>query len=374
MVIKLRRSISVALAVILMLAAVCISLPIKSYAAYSISDYLGKWEGEYTGHEGKINVMRHFILILNDYSANSDGTYEVKGTLSFSASHDSAQAAISSEKGSYYIKGTADPATGKISSMCGYEWIDHPSDFSYITFNGEFKNAKRIEGRTDNDIFYCDKISSISSSTSVIMTLKGLTSTTDLLKATATFKKGSTNICTIVACDPSSWGGEQYGNADLVQGSKVIRTSKTGAFVDVVPGQELSAGTAVKVVFKDASGNAKKTVTIKLNIKNTTKALTKPSKTAITDCLVTYGKKSTVRVYWKKKNCDGYQVQIASNKKFTKKSIRGTSSVTGQKNNYVKIAQVPNNKTLYFRVRCFNMSGSKYKYSDWSAVKGIASH
>jgi hypothetical protein len=374
MVKRLRRSISIALAVMLMLAAVCISLPIKSYAAYSINNYLAKWEGEYTGSDGGTNVMRHFILILNDYSANSDGTYEVKGTLSFSASHDSAQAAISSEKGSYYIKGTANPSTGEIKSMSGYDWIDYPGSFSFITFNGSFKNANRIEGKTDNDIFYCDKISSISSSTSVLMTLKGMTTTTDLLKATATFKKGSTNICTIVACDPSSWGGEQYGNADLVQGSKVIRTSKTGAFVDVVPGQEMSAGTAVKVVFKDASGNTKKTVTTKLNITNPTTTLKAPAKTAITDCVVTYGKKSTFRVYWKKKNCDGYQVQIATSKKFTKKSIKGTSSVTGQNNNYVRIDKVPNNKIIYFRVRCFNTSGGKYKYSSWSAVKGAASH
>ena len=45
MVKRLRRSISIALAVMLMLAAVCISFPIKSYAAYSINNYLAKWEG-----------------------------------------------------------------------------------------------------------------------------------------------------------------------------------------------------------------------------------------------------------------------------------------------------------------------------------------
>ncbi len=374
MVKRLRISISFALAFMLMLAAVCISFPIKSYAAYSISDYLGKWEGEYTGHEGSVNVMRHFILVLDDYSKNSDGTYNVKGTFSFSASHDTAQAAISSEKGSYYISGTASPATGEIKSMIGYEWIEKPSGFSYITFNGEFKNAKNIEGKTDNGIFYCNKIASITSSTSVIMTLKGMTNTTNLLTTKTTFKKGSTNICTIVACDPKSWGGEQYGNADLVQGGKVIRSSSTGSFVDVVPGQEMSVGKAVKVVFKDAAGKTKKTVTTKLNITKQTKTLTKPAKTTITDCVVTYGKNSTVRVYWKKKNCSGYQVQIATNKKFTKKSIKGTSSVTGQKNNYVRIDQVPNKTTVYFRIRCFNKSGSKYKYSDWSVVRGIAVH
>ena len=76
--------------------------------------------------------------------------------------------------------------------------------------------------------------------------------------------------------------------------------------------------------------------------------------------------KKTITIKYKNIKARGYQIQIASNKKFKK----------GKKNKYttettVKIKKLKKGKTYYIRVRAYNMNGTKKLYGQWSVVKKI---
>ena len=99
-----------------------------------------------------------------------------------------------------------------------------------------------------------------------------------------------------------------------------------------------------------------------------TAKVTAPKKVTISKVSNTSSKK--LKVVWKKvKSVSGYQVQIATNKKFTsgkktytiKKAATTSKTITGLKKK----------KTYYVRVRAYNTSGSKKVYGKYSAVKKI---
>lgn len=76
--------------------------------------------------------------------------------------------------------------------------------------------------------------------------------------------------------------------------------------------------------------------------------------------------KKTITIKYKNIKARGYQIQIASNKKFKK----------GKKNKYttkttVKIKKLKKGKTYYIRVRAYNMNGTKKLYGKWSKAKKI---
>lgn len=85
------------------------------------------------------------------------------------------------------------------------------------------------------------------------------------------------------------------------------------------------------------------------------------------------GKKAKI-TWTKKSDVDGYQVQVALNKKFTKgrksKDLAVTKNYysTNNPKNYT-FTKLKKGKTYYARVRTYkSVNGTKY-YSDWSAVK-----
>lgn len=93
---------------------------------------------------------------------------------------------------------------------------------------------------------------------------------------------------------------------------------------------------------------------------------TTPAKTKVQK--ISTGKKS-ITVKWKKiSNISAYQVQIATNKKFTKN--KKTFKVS-KKSTKVKIKNLKAKKKYYVRVRSYKTVNGKRNYSKWSAINTV---
>ena len=104
------------------------------------------------------------------------------------------------------------------------------------------------------------------------------------------------------------------------------------------------------------SGTIKKTFTIK------------PAKTTITG---TSRKSDSVTLTWKKqkKEASGYQIQYATDRKFTKNAKTVTSK--GIKKSSKKISGLSKKTTYYFRVRTYKTVNGKKYYSGWSKIETV---
>ena len=99
----------------------------------------------------------------------------------------------------------------------------------------------------------------------------------------------------------------------------------------------------------------------------TTVKVTSP-KTNITSLKNPSGKKMQIK--WKKKSSvTGYQIQYATDKKFTKN--KKTVTVSGKNTTSRKITGLKKKKTYYVRIRTYKKISGKRYYSDWSSVKKI---
>ena len=97
------------------------------------------------------------------------------------------------------------------------------------------------------------------------------------------------------------------------------------------------------------------------------KTTTATDKTKITK---TKGAKKKLTVNWKKiSKATGYQVQVATDKKFTKNK----KSVTISKNKTISttIKKLKGKKKYYIRVRTYRKVAGKKVYSSWSSVKNV---
>ncbi len=99
-----------------------------------------------------------------------------------------------------------------------------------------------------------------------------------------------------------------------------------------------------------------------------------PKKTAVKSTTTAY--KTAITVKWNKistrmtaKRINGYQVQIARNKAFTKG--KKSSTVTGYKKTYLKFKGLKRKTSYYVRVRTYMKVGNSAYYSKWSKVKKI---
>lgn len=78
--------------------------------------------------------------------------------------------------------------------------------------------------------------------------------------------------------------------------------------------------------------------------------------------------KKAVKLSWKKvKGANGYQIQYALNKKFTKKK---KSKLIKINKNGITIKKLKK-KTYYFRIRAYKLDGKKRLYGKWSKVKRV---
>lgn len=75
-----------------------------------------------------------------------------------------------------------------------------------------------------------------------------------------------------------------------------------------------------------------------------------------------------LKVSWSWDITDGYQIQYAMNRKFTKKKKTVTLNALLSKKTFKHLKK---NKTYYVRVRAFRESGNVKKYGKWSTVKKI---
>ena len=97
------------------------------------------------------------------------------------------------------------------------------------------------------------------------------------------------------------------------------------------------------------------------------KTTTATDKTKITK---TKGAKKKLTVNWKKiSKATGYQIQVATDKKFTKNK----KSVTISKNKTISttIKKLKGKKKYYIRVRTYRKVAGKKVYSSWSSVKNV---
>lgn len=96
-----------------------------------------------------------------------------------------------------------------------------------------------------------------------------------------------------------------------------------------------------------------------------TKDVTKPQKITSLDVKNIKGKKA--KLSWKRiKGVYGYQVKYALNKKFTKGKKTKLSN-----GNSTTIKKLKMEKTYYFRVRAYKLSGKRKVYGAWSRVKKV---
>ena len=237
-------------------------------ATGNISEWLGTWEGEYDGLVGSTVVKRHFFMTFDSYTDNGDGTYQVDGIFTFKESEDADQAAISSESGSYYRTGTVNISERTITNLNGNGWIEQPSGFSYCQFTSGTLNdsGTRIEGTTENGTYWCDKVSGLTSQTSVSLYGRNSSSAVDILNTSYSIAANSDETCTIIASSPESWNGSSSGSVNLMQNGEVKMASKTGAFLDIVPGQIFDVGVPIVAAFLDSDDNVVKQVTTMLSI------------------------------------------------------------------------------------------------------------
>ncbi|MBQ4529574.1 MAG: fibronectin type III domain-containing protein [Lachnospiraceae bacterium] len=100
----------------------------------------------------------------------------------------------------------------------------------------------------------------------------------------------------------------------------------------------------------------------------TTPKVTTPKKSTISKVTNVKGKK--LKVVWKKdKTVTGYQIQIATNKKFTKG--KKTYTIKKASTTSKTITGLKKKKTYYVKVRAYKASGSKKVYGKYSAIKKV---
>ncbi|WP_026494545.1 fibronectin type III domain-containing protein [Butyrivibrio sp. WCD3002] len=73
-------------------------------------------------------------------------------------------------------------------------------------------------------------------------------------------------------------------------------------------------------------------------------------------------------IFWKKtsKNCKGYEIQVATDKKF-KNNVKSVM-VSGKNKKSGKVTGLNKNTTYYSRVRAYNKSAKGYRYGKWSKI------
>jgi hypothetical protein len=150
------------------------------------------------------------------------------------------------------------------------------------------------------------------------------------------------------------------GNAKL---PTVTIKTKSGVALDtkyytIAYSNNVKIGTGKAVITFSGDYTGVVTLTFKINPKGTYLTAAKPLKKGF-------------KAVWKKraKNITGYQIQYATNKKFTKG--KKTVTVKGAANTYKKITKLTANKKYYVRVRTYKtVSGKKY-YSKWSKSRAV---
>ena len=158
-----------------------------------------------------------------------------------------------------------------------------------------------------------------------------------------------------------TWTGKVQTQSPVVElGGKTL---KSGTDYTVTYNNNKNVGLAALTITGQGDYAGTITKTFKINPKGT--SLKKPKK----------GKKA-ITVKWKKQSkkmsksrVTGYQIQLATNKKFTKN--KKTVTVKGYKKVSKKVTKLKAKKTYYVKLRTYKTVKGKKYYSPWSKVKTI---
>ncbi|MBR1598678.1 MAG: fibronectin type III domain-containing protein [Lachnospiraceae bacterium] len=170
----------------------------------------------------------------------------------------------------------------------------------------------------------------------------------------------------------SSDVNDNNGNGDGENGGTGNNNGRGGSGSESTGNNNVSGGSGSE----STSNNGNNTTTTASPTPATTEAsavvatteqtITKPAKVSISSAKKS--KKKKIVIKWKKvKNAKGYQIQYATNKKFTQNSKKATSG----KLEYV-ITKLKKGKTYYVRVRAYSQGTDGNKvYGKWSSVKKV---
>ena len=103
---------------------------------------------------------------------------------------------------------------------------------------------------------------------------------------------------------------------------------------------------------------------------DTTTAQTKVAKPKSASIKKVKAAKKAISVIWKKvSGVKGYQIQVATNKKFKKN--KKTVNIKKQKTTKTTVKKLKAKKKYYVRVRTYKIVNGKKVYSSWSKVKSV---
>lgn len=182
--------------------------------------------------------------------------------------------------------------------------------------------------------------------------------------------------------DATGGGTIKISKADFISGT----TTYGGQFsLGAYTGQQyydfnnwLASGSSFSTAFQTGYWNMQSSLTAYPTISNyyavsyntptlsVTSSVKAPAKTSIKN--IKAGSKQ-LKIAWKKKtkNVTGYQIQIATNKKFTK-NVK-TVTVKGKKKTAKTVKKLKANKKYYVRVRTYRAFNGTNLFSKWSKVK-----
>ena len=172
-----------------------------------------------------------------------------------------------------------------------------------------------------------------------------------------------------------------------IKGAKVVLSATAYVYngkvrkpaIKKIGGRTLKAGTDYTVKWSKASpknvGAYTVTITGKGGYTGVTKATYKINPKGTSLKTLTKAKKA-ITVKWKKQSAKmstsritGYQIQLATNKKFTKN--KKTVTVKGYSKTSKKVTKLKGGKKYYVKIRTYKTVGGKKFYSSWSKVKTV---
>ena len=233
-----------------------------------------------------------------------------------------------------------------------YCWCEIDANV-YTTING-----KKYTGSVDEDGYYIiSGIPKLAAGKTVAVTFqKGEAKYT--VKEKVQKKQGSSLKATVKA---QVYSGKALKPTVTIKDGKTVL--KEGVDYTVTYSSNKSVGKGKATVAFKGNYKGSKAVYFKINPKGTTLATSTAASKAIT---VKWKKQSTKMA---SSRITGYQIQLATDSKFTKN--KKTVTVSGYSKTSKRISGLKGKKKYYIRIRTYKtVSGTKY-YSPWSKVKTI---
>jgi hypothetical protein len=319
-------------------------------SSYMIPKYNGKW---YAVKDSK--GVRHIASMAMDGSVYAqflfeDGTGET-GLLQFDKDGNAK---------SIYINGNTKPIDlGSFSETVKVTLLNNPEGVSgpiSDEFDIKKKNAKLIEVP-----FSKAGITSISAKLSILDMYGVEHDITALMKQADKNQKTSIKKVKVSGLKAKTWNGKSLKQKPVVRLSG--KTLKKGTDYTVSYKDNKNVGMAKLIIKGKGSYKGTITKTFRINPKGTSIKHLKKAKKAVK----VKWKKQSVRM--SKSRISGYQIQLATDNRFTRN--KKTVTVKGYKKASKKIRKLKGGKKYYVHIRTYKTIGKTKFYSPWSEVKSV---